>query len=692
MRFGILLTSNESNVEIRNIKMPELEQKYYVLKADDIPGENRIDIFGTKIPILAEEAIHYKGEAILAIFGPDYESTEILKRQIEIETGEISEPEKKVEQQETVNPEAAAETSRDEPPIDIEIEDVKDLPFSAEDEEKITRDEYGWGNIEDFRQGKREAKDEEGNITEIFKEYRKVESEFNLSSVDSELYTLYSTTCWTEGNSLHVDVPTQYPELVRRSVAEATGIDLKKVILHIQDYNSPADEFFYRPTKIACIAAVACLKLKLPVEIRSRAYSRRGAIKTIRTTYLSDDNHPLAEEVVHTVELGAYPILWREYQRQAIAGLIPSYPLSAFKATVQVEKSDRFPSSLFASLGYSEALASTEYHISEIAKAVDMTPLQFRMTACKDKRKFTDYLPAIELTDIKKITKSVASKSSFDRKWSANNFQKFDFGLLGYIRGIGLASGIGIAGFSTSFIKEHDFQAKLTYTAKDTVTVNSSAFSHGTALKYWQNIIQEELNLDRSDDVIFISSEQSPIDSGPKVLSRFVCNFSRQLLAGAKRLKQLKETEKPPFSLLVDVENKYFPCEFDEGCFGSMVVEIRINENDYRVVVEEVWAEYSIGVIAEETILMNTIKQTIMRTLAENGAILSEHCRINVSINRRLTDNVAAVVSMTRALATGALMNALTQAFGKKGALLPTSAEYLLSTRKAKKEERKANA
>lgn len=73
-----------------------------------------------------------------------------------------------------------------------------------------------------------------------------------------------------------------------------------------------------------------------------------------------------------------------------------------------------------------------------------------------------------------------------------------------------------------------------------------------------------------------------------------------------------------------------------------------------------------------------------MRSLAENGADLSPLCKINISINRRMTDNVAAVVSMTRALTTGALMNALAQAFGKKGASLPTSAEYLLSIKKGK--------
>lgn len=706
MRFGSLVSSDEAGSAIRNIIMPDLDQKYSVITADDIPGENDIDIFGTRIPLLAKDEIHFKGEAVLAIFGPDYESSEILKRQIVIETGEpgneveeivpdaATAPEPVPEEEnvpgetkETDGDEVPAEESR--PAIEMEIMDMPDLEAlragtarTVSEDEKLTSGEYGWGNLDEFRNGRKEIHEENGVETEVVREYRKVESSFRLDPVETSLFTLYTATCWMEGSILHIEVPTQYPELVRESIARVTGLDRKKILLHIQDYNSPYDEFFYPPAKLAAIAALACLKLKAPIELRSRAYSRRGAVRTERITYMSEDNHPVAEEVIHTVDLGAYPYLWKEYQRQAIAGLIPSYPLSAFKATVRIEKSRNYPSSLFASLGYTEALASTEYHISELAKESGMTPLQFKFHVSKDKRKFTDYLPAIDLSDIKKLTRSVAQKSSFDRKWSANNFQKGDFGLLGYLKGIGIASGIGIAGFSTSFIKENEFSAKMTYTAKDTVTVNSSAFSHGTALRYWKSILQEELGLEKADDAIFLSSEQNPIDSGPKVLSRFVCNFSRQLQAGAKRLKQLKETEKPPFSLLVDVENKYFPCEFDEGCFGAMVIELRIDERDYEVTIEEVWAEYSIGVIADEATLVNTIRQVIMRTLVENGAKLSSQCKVNISINRRITDNIAAVGSVTRALTTGALMNALTQAYEKKGAYLPTSASFLISAGK----------
>ena len=706
MRFGCIVSTDEAGCEIRNVVMPELDQKYTAITADDIPGNNDIDIFGTRIPLLAKDELHFKGEAIMALFGPDYESAEILKRQIIIETGEIREKHEDVhpdsitinkpipeeDEDEEIQDEAEiilSEPIEEKPAIDIEIMDMPDLEElrrrtekTETEEEKLTSGEYGWGNLDDYRYGKKEVHDEDGVELEILKEFKRVQSTFTLDPVETSLYTLYTATCWMEGNILHIEVPTQYPELVRESIARVTGLEKKKIILHIRDYNSPYDEFFYPPAKLASLAAIACLKLKAPVELRTKAYSRRGAIRTERITYMNEENRPVAEEVVHTVDLGAFPYLWKEYQRQAIAGLIPSYPLSAFKATVKIEKSINYPSTLFASLGYSEALAATEYHVSELAKESGMTPFQFKIHVNRDKRKFTDYLPAIELGEIRKLTTAIAQKSSFDRKWSANNFQRGDFGLLGYLKGIGIASGIGIAGFSTSFIKENEFSAKMTYTAKDTVTVNSSAFSHGTALRYWKSILQEELGLEKADDAIFLSSEQNPIDSGPKILSRFVCNFSRQLQAGAKRLRQLKETEKPPFSLLVDVENKYFPCEFDEGCFGAMAIELRIDERDYEVTIEEVWAEYSIGVIADEATLVNTIRQAIMRTLVENGANLSAQCGINITINRRITDNIAAVGSVTRALTTAALMNAITQAFGKKGAYLPTSASFLISAGK----------
>ena len=529
MRYGQLYTSDEAGKKISEINIPEFDQKFLVMKAGDLLGENKLSLAGSEMPIMADGSVLYPEQPLVALIAPDYESATIAMRSISVSFSEESE----------------------------------------EEEENLYQEDYGWGNIEDYRNGWKEVikkekteekapqeekseetehssedkeesetnKESEGENGEeqpeekeeeevIIHEYRKTETSFILKPVEYSSYTFFAATCWSEGANLHVMVPTQYPQFIADTVSSATGYERKKIVVHTSQYHESYDEYLLYPAIVAAIAANASLMLKCPVEIKTRAYNRRGGIRTKRITYLSPDLKPLAEEVVHTIDIGAYPMLEREVERQAMTGIIPSYPLQAFKASVKIEKSFSFPSFIFSSMGYSEAMAATEYHSSALAKEIGMSPYEFRLWAYKDKRKFTDYLPAIQMAEIKKLLTSIAMKSSFSRKWSANDLGRSNPSFLGYTKGIGLASAIGIAGFSTSFVSEHEYQAKMTATQRGAIVIDTSAYSRGTAVTFWKKLLKDELELTSEDSVLFSNAEHSSLDSGPRILSRFICSFS----------------------------------------------------------------------------------------------------------------------------------------------------------------------
>lgn len=688
MRYGLIYTSSEVGRKIKEIKIPELDQKYFILRAESLQGENLLEFAGSQMPVMAKNAVMYEEEPIVAVIAPDYESAAIARREIAIETGE-----------EEISEEAS-----------------------------LYQEDYGWGNIEDFRLGwketikrekpaesviKEEEKEEKAAETEadeeksgkgeekedtekeevaaeeekteeeevIIHEYKKVSTTFSLDPIKYTSFTFFSATCWSEGSSLHVMVPTQYPKLVADTVARVTGFDRRKIIIHTSQYSETSDEYLFYPAIIASITASASLSMKCPVEIKTRAINRRGAIKTKRITYLNNDLRPIAEEVVHTLDIGAYQMLEREVERHAMTGIIPSYPLQAFKASIKIEKSFNFPSFIYSSMGYSEALAATEYHSSVLAKEIGMSPYEFRLWALKDKRKFTDYLPATQMGDIKRLLTDIAMKSSFSRKWSSNDLGRSNPSLLGYTKGIGIAAGTGIAGFSTSFVTEHEYQAKLTYTQRGAIVVDTSAYSRGTAVNFWKKILKEELELPSEDSVLFSNNDHSTIDSGPKILSRFICSFSKQLQTNARKLKSLKETEKLPIAITFDVENRFFPCEFDESAYAAMAIEVMLPETSFSPKVKEVWAEYSVGLIADSAILTSSIKQLILRTLIECGMEIDSSLRINISFVRRDAEGIASVVSVTKAIVISCLSSALEQAIGKR-VTLPVSAEDILHLRR----------
>lgn len=634
MRYGLIRHADGANLLISSMEAKEMERPHLTLSAETLGENNYIRVFGEKIPIFSPGITGYKGEAIFAVFASDYETADILAREAEITYEEV-------------NKEEGEETA------------------------KTRKDEYSYGNILAFSE-----KENDDDGSEKSNGIVKLEHSYMLNKTTSPSHIIFKTTSWHEGANLHVMVPTEYPMLVKKCVSEVTGVRIERVVIHQLEYHSPNDEYFLTPIKTACIAALATESLKVPVEIRESAYSERGEVKYNFTTYMKDGK-PLAEQITLEAELGKYPYLWREYQRQAMAAIIPYYPLEALSVEIKIKTSDERPSTLFGSLGYAEALGASEYHISEMARVAKMSPLAYRFLLLGDKRKFTDYIPALESDELKKVLDNIGKKSYFERKWFSCHQQRGDFGLIEKLRGIGIASGVGISGFSTTFITENEFQAVMTYTQKNTVQINSSAFSHGTALKFWKTMIKEEMGLESEEQVIFLPFGPDTKDSGPKILSRFICNFSQQLISGAKRLKQLRESEKPPFSLIIDVENKFSPCEFDPSSFGAMIIEVVIKESAFSLEVTRLWAEFSLESVAEEEKLMNSIKQNILKTIARLGATISDNAKMSISFSHKNSAKVASTSELVRALTTSALANALREALGDKEAFLPVTSESL---------------
>ncbi len=668
MRYGLICTSPDAGKKIADIRIPASDQKYFILRPDMLQGVNEMDFSGSRMPVMADGVIMYPEMPVLAVVAPDYESAALALRDIKIVTGE-----------------------------------------KTEESKELSESDYGWGNIDEFRSGRRETvkkereKEEreessgeeneeekaEGENEEqediIVHEYRKIESSFSMKAIEYRSYNFFTASCWAEGSRLHVMVPSQYPNLVRDTVASVTGYSRKAITVHTSAFSDISDEYLIYPAIVASIAASASISLKCPVEIKSRAYNRRGEIRTKRITYLNEEMKIVAEEVTHTVDIGAYPMLEEELKRETMAGIIPLYALQAFKATVRLEKSFSFPSFMFSSMGYSEAIASSEYHSSSLARAFGMSPADFRQSTLKDKRKFTDYLPASPLSDIKSLLATVASKSSFNRRWSANDLIRSSSLFLGYTRGIGISAAVGISGFSRTFSSEHDYKAKLTYTQKGSVVVETSAYVKAPALSFWKKIVKQELGIISDDSIIFQISDFSTMDSGPKVLSRFISSFSNQLQANARKLKELMEREKPPVSITFDVENRYAPSEFDESSYGAMAIEVFIPDSSYTPYVREVWASYSVGLIANADFLTASVKRLILRTLTENGMSIRKDTRINITFSRGSLNGVSSVAPLTKGLVIGSLESALEQAVGKKVSL-PVKAEEILMLRKKGKQ------
>ena len=624
MRCGILLHAKEGSVRISELKTPDLDPRYLLLTGSDLPGSNSIEFFGRTMPLIAKESVAYPDQIILALFAPDYESAELMMREISVTTEPLKEA-----------------------PVPVTLPDSLD---------------FSWGEMDENAEGR----------------FREETTEFSLTRIARRNRKLYTVTAWMEGSNMHIEAPSQWVELVRGTVEKATGYPKRNIIVHLMPFTAKHDEFLLEPAMLAAIAATATIRTGLPSEIRNEGFFSRPAVKVRRKVLLDDDSRPQYENAEMTVDQGAFAFVPEEYQRQAMTGLIPPYPLKGFRGSVRITSSPNYPASFCGSLGYSEALASTEFHIARLAEAAGMTPNLYSAMIEKDKRKFTDYIPGYDLDNQKKCMEEVVKASSFDRKWSANTFQREEFGLLGYLKGIGIASGTGIAGFSASEAKDMSFSAMMTFTQKHNVTINTSALTHPGTMKIWKQRISDRIIPGRPEGVMFLDPGPDTLDSGPDVLARIVATLTRRLEGASKRLSILKDEQKLPVSLKFDIENKTAPCEFENSGYGAVACEVRIDQMTMMPSVTGVWASFRFPAIMDRTSLDNSIRRTIMMTLRENGMYLPLSFHIEIEIADTGTDDtISSVQQLARGLTLGALSNAMYQAAGKMAASLPISAEEI---------------
>ena len=630
MRCGLVMKSKVAGVRLKGFKIPSFDQRFLVITSEDI-SDNSISLFGSTMPILADSEITYIGQPLLAVFGPEFESVELLMRQIEVETE----------------------------------------PYDENDKEKLLRDEtpplfFSWGQ-------------DEAITSEEENKYKVIDSEFRIEPTVFISSLRYTVTLWKENESLYAELPTQWPELVVNTISKITGMAPKSINLRQSNLFSKRDEYLFMPAVYASLAAIATIRLALPVEIRAVGESARAGMTFIRHTILNDDGKPISESVDVTADQGAYQFAAKEMQRQIMTGLLPTYSLKSFMAKISIVSSNTHPASFAGSLGYSEALAATEYHHTKLLDKNCCTPVMFEAGE-KGKTRFTDYAPSMELENITSLITPIAKASVFDRKWASNNFQHGDFSLVGYIKGIGLASGSSVAGFSTAMAKESGFSSIMTYTQKKNISVNAYVNNNDYLVKYWKSLISSRVEDEGSaDNVVFLEQAPNAIDCGPDVLSRYASCFTPQLAAAAKRLNILRLADKIPVSIKFDAENTYYPCEFEHSGFGAVIAEVKISSMSFSPVVTEVWANFCLSHIIDQKDAYNKARCFILTTLGECGATIPSSFKLHLSLSSKegISETITNIEALARALTMGAFANALYQAAGAKAAIMPTSAERI---------------
>ncbi len=613
---------------------PELDDRFLTIKAEDFPATPNVEAWGSTLPILAHEEIRYKGQPLIAVFGPDYELvTKVL-------------------------------------------DDIKYTTIPSQEselfEESTPKETLEWGNF-----------------TEAVEkpELKMVSSEYSFDFRQSFRKEVLTCTAWQEGNQLNIELPCQWPALVKSAVATALGMEKSEILIHQLDYYAPLDEYLIAPTFVAPLAALACIKLSSPIQLREpvTSYAPKTTIK--RTSYCNAEGRVVAENVEMTIDQGAYSILEKEMMKHALTGLLPNYPVTAFKATVSIVKSEHTPSAFFGSLSFSDALTAAQLHAAKIAKTFNKDILSWESQFGSEKRRFTDLIPSIDLKGLVKQATHLANKTSFLRKWHSYEIQGGDFTLLKFARGISLVSSPGVAGFTTSFYKDNDYKLKLTLNEKGNLLIASSLFKNGTIAENCALVLKRELTQLEDASISFNSKENRTIDSGPETLGICFGQVPQQLIEACRNLLASKDPR--PVSVEITPQDTFFPCEFENQGNVSLVIESKVDAISMTPIVSHVYASFHFGKVMNLTQLKSQLANSISETIKICGGKFSTDVKnpykIDLDIKTNLAENVYTLNETLTGLVQAALLDSVSQAVGKEITTLPISSELLYGL-KAKKE------
>lgn len=624
--YGALVHAGPGAGQLGPVTGPDPGERFFTIRRADFPAPPMVHALSGSFPALTEDKALFPGQPVLAIFGPDYESVELEAARWTVGT------------------------APDSP--------GQDLGLGDEDVDGLQ-----WGT----------KPDDLGTLREVKGEYRTLASERILP-------TPMTCEVWSDGGKVHVEAPTQWPGLVRRTVAHVLDIPEKEVTIHRTPWLPEADEGLLYPAVLAAIAAMASAKSGSPVALRSKVAAATPGVVIKRTTWCSDDGKPVAEEVEMEAETGALPTGGKEFARQALAGLIPNYPLQHFSCSVTVKRSPRAPSAFSGAAGYPQAIASSEAHAARIAAGYELPVTKWKDYVAKGgRRPFTDFMPSVELDSLAPLPAEITKESDFDRKWASGATSVGDFSLLPMTRGIGLATGVSVAGFSTSLGREVDFQAKLTFTEKGNATILTSFAPFGPYASTVRKTVSQYIDLAGERDVILLDGESSGADTGPEILCRPASAFATQLSgACAKLAASLREGAQLPVSHVFPSDERLMPCEFEPRGMASVVVEVSLDERTFVPVATEAWVCVETGAAGDNRVFRDSLKAAVAGELRRLGAELlmtpPRPFKVNLEVRTSGDGPAPGVGQGLRGLVEAAFRSALSQCAPGLGDVLPVTA------------------
>lgn len=563
---AVTVRSTISKGTITKKIIPKLPEDVYIVDADDIPGNNFVQIIFEDWPVFAKDEVNYYGEPIMLLVGKDRSILENIRKSIVIE---YSEADAIVTMDDAVK--------RTSPAITYTI-DREDYPSVAKKAKCIIRETYATGLQE-----------------QVYIE-------------PQGLIGQYSEECITLTGSY------QCPYYVKNAVMNTLGFpeDRVRVVQSVTGGAFGGKEEF--PSLISCQIAVACNKLKKSIKL---IYERKEDIEVTTKRHpayieyeaaLDENDHIAGIKMDVKLDGGAYIGLSGVVLQRSMIASCGVYNFGSVLVNGAVYATNVVPNGAFRGFGAPQTFFALEQFMNHIAKQLGKDPVQFKLEHLAARGDATStggtYRDPILMPE---MISEIKKMSGYDRKFA-------DYAKADSYKGIGMSLFLHGCGFTGSGEADHikaKVKLKCREDAKVEILISNVDMGQGfktTMLKVVSHTLSIPL-----DQVIFNNPDTRYVpDSGPTVASRSTMIVGHLLAEASEKLLkkegpcEVEANFKQPEYIKWDQE-KLIGDAYPAYSWGVNVIEVEVDKDTYETKITGAWTVHDIGKAIDDRIIKGQV-------------------------------------------------------------------------------------
>lgn len=344
--FAMLVRSTIQHGYLVDIRNPPMPDGYHLYTATDIPGENRLTVSGTNVPVFTPYEIQYYGEPLGILVGPDADKVQELVSEVLVET-------------ELLSPADFAESFSASQVV------AKRIHFSGDPDTELDKSKSVFETI--------------------------------CSTTAQDHYyteTLGAAVTFASGK-LDVYCATQWPQHVRNAVSAVLDLDPSEIRVNPTVIGEDLDGKIWFPSLVAAQTALAAVLSRKPVKLvfsrqEDFLFTIKSAPVRIRYRTILDENNALkAMNVRVLINAGAYsPLIDEIVDRMTIAAIGP-YHCPEFRIETYALRTNLPPMGAFSGWGESQVSFALENHIARVITAMNLSPVEWKLENILDRGRIT---------------------------------------------------------------------------------------------------------------------------------------------------------------------------------------------------------------------------------------------------------------------------------------------------------------